>query len=238
MSRLTVCAVLFAASCLLLTQRTEPVAAQDKKDKNTVAHLEKQVAALKNDLQAAIQQNNALRADLQAAAQLNNTLKAQNATLTQQNGNLTQQNAGLKTTNTRLNAIIAKENIVLPAADQTIKTLQAALDGYRGAGLVHVVVLKLKSASSSGETQSLIDDAYAQLTTIKVVRGLWAGKPAAKGTPDAVTDYTVALVLLFDDAAGLKTYLNDPVHTKFADRHLKRWETPTVYDFEPKKPAP
>jgi hypothetical protein len=236
MSRLTVCAVLFAASLLLVTQRTEPVAAQDKKA--TVADLQKQVNQMKTDLQAAIQANNQLKADLQAAAQLNNTLKAQNANLTQQNGNLTQQNAGLKTTNTRLNAIINKDNITLPAADQTIKNLQAALDGYRGAGLVHVVVLKLKSDSSGGETQALIDDAYAQLTTIKTVRGLWAGKPSAKGTPTAVTDYTVALVLLFDDAAGLKTYLNDPVHTKFADKHLKLWEAPTIYDYEPKKPSP
>jgi hypothetical protein len=236
MPRVTVCAVLLAASCLLVTQRTEPVAAQDKKA--TVADLQKQVNQLKADLQAAAQINNQLKADLQAAANLNNTLKNQNANLSTQNGNLTQQNAGLKTTNTRLNAIINKENIVLPAADQTIKSLQAALDGYRGAGLIHVVVLKLKSDSSAGEAQALIDDAYSQLTTIKTVRGLWAGKPSAKGTPDANTDYTVALVVVFDDAAALKTYLNDSVHTKFADKHLKLWETPTVYEFEPTKPSP
>jgi hypothetical protein len=48
----------------------------------------------------------------------------------------------------------------------------------------------------------------------------------------------VALVLAFDDAAGLKTYLNDSAHTKFADKYLKKFETPVVYDFEPRKPKP
>ena len=45
-------------------------------------------------------------------------------------------------------------------------------------------------------------------------------------------------MFVFDDAAGLKSYLSDSVHTKFADKHLKLWETPVVYDFEPKKAAP
>ena len=42
---------------------------------------------------------------------------------------------------------------------------------------------------------------------------------------------------MFDDASGLKAYLDDPAHTKFADKHLKKWEAPVVYDFEPKKKA-
>ena len=54
----------------------------------------------------------------------------------------------------------------------------------------------------------------------------------------AAADYTVALVLVFDDVAGLKTYYDDPVHQKFMERHLKKWETPLVYDFEPKMLKP
>jgi type II secretory pathway pseudopilin PulG len=124
------------------------------------------------------------------------------------------------------------------ADDKTAKSLQSTVDGFRNAGLVHVVVLKLKADSSEGETQSLIDDTYGQLAKIKTVRGVWAGKPSTKGTPDvAKDDYTVALVMVFDDPAGLKKYLDDPAHTKFADKHLKKWEAPVVYDFEPKKPV-
>jgi uncharacterized protein YoxC len=223
MSRIAVCAALFAASCLLVAQRTEPVVAQEKKDKPTVASLEKQVAALKQELQVATQQNNTLKQEIvQGEKQL---------------ATLRQEVAALKAANARLEAALKKANIPVPT-DPTIKSLQATIDSYRGAGLVHVVVLKLKSDSSSGEAQSVIDDTYAQLSKISTVRGVWAGKPSPKGTPDASADYTVALVLAFDDAAGLKTYLNDPVHTKFADKHLKLWETPVVYDFEPKKPSP
>ena len=99
-------------------------------------------------------------------------------------------------------------------------------------------MLKLKAEASGTAAQSVIDDTYSQLSKIKTVRGVWAGKPASKATPDASTDYTVALVFVFDDVAGLKSYLSDPIHTKFADRHLKNWEAPLVYDITPKKLAP
>jgi hypothetical protein len=235
MSRLTVCAVLFTASCILVTQRAEPLLAQEKKV--TVASLEKQITALKQDLQTAAQLNNTL-------TQQNTALKAdvvahdkQIASQKQSNATLQQEVSALKTANTRLNSIIKKENIVLPAADQTILNLQTTIDGYRAAGLVHVVVMKLKSDSSSGESQALIDDAYAQLPKIKSVRGLWAGVPTSKGTSGAKSDYTVAVVLVFDNAAGLKSFLNDPIHTKYVDNHAKKWEPALIYDFEPKKPT-
>jgi TolA-binding protein len=122
--------------------------------------------------------------------------------------------------------------------DKKLNSLQSTIDGYRGAGLVHVVVLKAKPETTDADVQNTIDESYAQLTKIKTVRGLWAGKPSSKSTPDMATDYTLALALVFDDAAGLKTYLNDPVHTKFTDKQLKKWEMPLVYDFEPRKPKP
>jgi hypothetical protein len=166
--------------------------------------------------------------------------KTTEANLKNQVSQLQQQVTQLQTANTQ--------------AQTTQKTLQSTIDGYRGAGLIHIVMLKAKadakvdSADSKSrsdskpdaktEPQKLIDDAYSQLTKIKGVRGLWAGKPAAKGSPDASGDYTVALVVVLDDAAGLKTYLNDSAHTKFAEKHLKNYETPVVFDLEPRKPQP
>jgi hypothetical protein len=145
-------------------------------------------------------------------------------------------------------------------AQNTNKSLQSTIDGYRGAGLLHIVLLKAKMDTSSTDTadtksksdpkkdakekeakdpQKLIDDAYSQLAKIKGVRGLWAGKPTANSTSsDANSEYTVALVAVFDDAAGLKAYLKDSVHTKFADKYLKNYETPIVFDVEPRKPQP
>jgi hypothetical protein len=230
MTRLAVCALLFAASCLLVLQRTDPVLAQDKKDKkdtkDNTAMLEKQVAALKQDLAVATTQINALRADVLQGANALAALKTANAKLQADNNQLT--------------AAAKKGKEDDKKDDKTIKDLQTTIDGFRKAGLVHVVILKLKEDSETSEPQSVIDDTYSQLSKIKTVRGVWAGKPlaSAKGTPDAATDYTVALVFVFDDAAGLRAYLKDPIHDKFADKHLKKWETPLVYDFEPKKAAP
>lgn len=227
MSRLAVCALLFAAPCLLMVQRAAPALAQDKKDKkDNTAMLEKQVAALKQDLAAAATQINTLKADILQGA---NALAA-----------LKTANAKLQADNNQLAAQLKKGKDDDKKDDKTIKELQTTIDGFRKAGLVHVVILKLKADSETSEPQSVIDETYSQLSKIKTVRGVWAGKPvaSAKGTPDAAKDYTVALVFVFDDAAGLRAYLKDPIHDKFADKHLSKWEAPLVYDFEPKKAAP
>jgi hypothetical protein len=161
--------------------------------------------------------------------QLEKQLRAAQADLQQAQ----RQIASLKQEVTQLKGAKKKDD------DKKLNSLQSTIDGYRGAGLVHVVVLKAKGETSDADVQNTIDEAYAQLTKIKTVRGLWAGKPSSKSTtPDAATDYTLALVLIFDDTAGLKTYLNEPVHTKFTDKQLKKWEMPLVYDFEPRKPKP
>lgn len=223
MPRFVACTALFALSCLLVAQRPAPVSAQPKND---AAVLEKQVASLKQDLTVAVTLVNALKADLVQSA---NTITA-----------LKTANAKLQADNNQLAAQLKKGKEGDAKDEKALKGLQATIDGFRKAGLVHVVVLKLKADAPAAEAQSVIDDTYAQLAKIKTVRGAWAGKPVAaeKGTPDAASDYTVALVLVFDDAAGLRAYLKDPAHDKFAEKHLKLWESPLVYDFEPKKAAP
>jgi hypothetical protein len=142
-------------------------------------------------------------------------------------------------------------------SQNTQKSLQSTIDGYRGAGLIHIVLLKAKPDSAKTETsesksktdakadpkvdpqKTFVDDAYSQLAKIKGVRGLWAGKPSTKNSAsDTSSDYTVGLVSVFDDAAGLKAYLNDATHTKFTDKYFKNYETPMVFDIEPRKPQP
>jgi TolA-binding protein len=160
------------------------------------------------------------------------------AKLQQQNQLLQQQNQQLQTQLQQAQADLKKAQKDDKTDSKSAKDAQAVVDGYKNAGLVHVVLLKLKSDSSDDEVQSLIDDTNSQLAKIKGVRGVWAGKPSENGTPDvSKSDYTVALAFVFDDAAGLKKYIDDPAHKKFVDKHLKKWETPVVYDFEPKKKA-
>src|SRR5829696_6351377 len=93
MSRIVVCVALFAASCLLVVQRTEPVVAQDKKDKkdppkDNTAMLEKQIAALKQDLNLAVTQINVHKGNLAIAEKAVTDLKAANNKLQAENNQL------------------------------------------------------------------------------------------------------------------------------------------------------
>jgi hypothetical protein len=212
MARVITGVFLFAAAAFVVGRGTAPVAAQGKDNKANP--LEKQLKAAQNDLFAAQRQIAALRQELVNLNAANNKLQA----------------AAKK--DAKKDKKDARED------EKNLKALRATIDGYRDAGLVHVVVLKGKPDTAPADVKDLVDDSYSQLARLKTVRGLWAGKPAAKAVEGAVTDYTVALVLVFDDAAGLRTYFDDPVHQKFMERHLKKWETPLVYDFEPRKPKP
>ena len=213
MARVMTCACLFAASACFVEWGTAPVAAQGKDNKGIP--LEKQLRAAQSDLLNAQRQIALLRQEL----------------------------VQLQTANNKLQAAAKKEAKKDPKKDaredeRNLKALRSTIEGYRDAGLVHVVVLKAKPDTAPDDVKVLIDECYAQLAKLKTVRGLWAGKPAAKSVEGAATDYTLALVLVFDDAEGLKTYFDDPIHQKFMERHLKKWETPLVYDFEPRKPKP
>lgn len=163
--------------------------------------------------------------------QLERQLKSVRAELAEANRDL----AALRQENTQLRAAARKD---AKSDAKYAKELQSTIDGYRNAGLIHVVVLKSKPETAAADVEKLIDESNSVLRRIGTVRGLWVGKPAAKPSSGAASDYNVALVLAFDDAAGLKSYYNDPTHLKFMDRHLKRWETPVVYDFEPRKTKP
>src|SRR5262245_30068640 len=104
---------------------------------------------------------------------------------------------------------------------------------------VHCVIFHLKKDAPGGAADGLISDAYDILAKIPTVRGIQAGKPAAKATPDfAKKDYQVGLLVLFDNFEGLETYLKHPLHTQYVEKHLKHVDETklTVYDFiNPKK---
>jgi hypothetical protein len=209
--RYALCAGLFALSAALVAGPPDHLAAQAPKDKKDDG-LEKRLKAALQDAAQAEKQANALKQDVvQLKAALNKA----------------------EAENNRLQAQLKKEKN--DGDEKTIKALRDTVEGFRDAGLVHVVILKAKPDTPATAAQAVIDDAVAQLAKIKGVRGLWAGKPATKATPEATTDYAVALVLVFDDAAGLRAYLADPAHTKFADKHLKKWEAPLVYDLDPRR---
>jgi hypothetical protein len=104
---------------------------------------------------------------------------------------------------------------------------------------VHVVIFHLKKDAPAGTADALIADAFEILAKIPSVRGIQAGKPADKSTPNfSRKDYQVGLVVFFDNAEGLQTYLDHPLHLKYVEKHLKHVDEAklTVYDFlNPKK---
>jgi hypothetical protein len=99
------------------------------------------------------------------------------------------------------------------------------------APFVHPVIFYLKKDTPAAKREALIADCHKMLAKIPSVRGLWAGEPAAKSTPEAVKDFQVGLLVLFDNAEGLKAYLEHPDHLKFVEIYLPLIEKIQVYDF-------
>jgi hypothetical protein len=96
---------------------------------------------------------------------------------------------------------------------------------------VHTVFFYLKKDAPANEADALIADAQKLLAKIPTVRGIRAGKPATQGTPIAVKDYQVGLLVQFDDAEGLHTYADHPLHKEYVSAHEKNWDKVLVYDF-------
>ncbi len=108
------------------------------------------------------------------------------------------------------------------------------------ASYVHTVIFHLKKDAPADTADKIIADCHALLEGIPTVRLIRAAKPAAEdqSTPKvAVRDYDVALLVLFDDAAGLKTYIDHDMHKKFVATYDKYFDKVEVFDFSdaPKK---
>ncbi len=102
------------------------------------------------------------------------------------------------------------------------------------APFVHVVIMTLKRSAPEKEVDALIADAHEMLQSIPTVRDLRAGRPDDKATSNLVRkDYSVALMLLFDDHEGLQTYTNHPNHLNYVKKHMQYLDTSKllVYDF-------
>ena len=105
------------------------------------------------------------------------------------------------------------------------------------ASYVHVVIFHLKKDAPAEAVGEIVAGCHT-LEAIPSVRLLKVGAPAPadESTPKVASrDYDVGLTVLFDDAAGLKTYLEHETHLKFVHTYDKYFETVQVYDFVDKK---
>jgi hypothetical protein len=104
----------------------------------------------------------------------------------------------------------------------------------KSAPFVHVVIFRLTNDAPANEVDALIADAHELLHTIPTVRDLKAGRPVPTASPGLTKkDYQVGLMVLFDDAEGMQTYLKHPKHIEYLKRHQKylNMQKLGVYDF-------
>jgi hypothetical protein len=106
------------------------------------------------------------------------------------------------------------------------------------ANYVHVVVFHAKKDAPKDAVSAAIADCHELLAGIPSVRGLKVGRPAEMGDPNVPKQkYDFALLVLVDDYAGLKAYLDHPQHKKFVEKHVKNFdlEKLQVFDFTNEK---
>ena len=105
---------------------------------------------------------------------------------------------------------------------------------------VHAVIFRLKKDAPADAVEKVVSDCHAMLETIPTVRVLKVGRPSPEdqSTPKvAARDYDVALVIFFDDAAGLKTYLEHEMHLAFVKKYGAYFDMDKlqVFDFSDQK---
>jgi hypothetical protein len=125
--------------------------------------------------------------------------------------------------------------VVILAGGWTMTSLAGGAgkgDGVKKAPYMHVVIFYVKKDAPDDAAKGLIEDSHKILAKIPSVRQLWVGRPAKEATPKfAVSDYTVALTIAFDNADGLKLYLDHDLHKQYVAKHTKNIEKILVYDF-------
>jgi hypothetical protein len=105
--------------------------------------------------------------------------------------------------------------------------------------IAHVVLFRPRAELAAADAQALGDalgDAFARaLEDIPFVRRARVGRRLMIGRDYErmmAVDYQYAAVLEFDDAAGLKGYLEHPAHEELGRRLFESIESVLVYDFE------
>jgi hypothetical protein len=105
---------------------------------------------------------------------------------------------------------------------------------------VHFVVFRMKKDAPADAVEKVVADCHAMLEPIPSVRILKVGRPAPadQSTPKVAShDYDVALIVFFDDPAGLKTYLDHDLHQKFVKTYEPYFDMDKlqVFDFSDQK---
>ena len=113
-----------------------------------------------------------------------------------------------------------------------------AREEQKSAPLVHCVIFRMKKDAPADAVDQVIADCHKMLGKIRSVRSVRAGRPAQTGTDEKLKKpFDVGLLVLCDDVAGLKAYIDDPLHKEFVAKYGKYFdiEQLQVFDFEDQK---
>jgi len=101
--------------------------------------------------------------------------------------------------------------------------------------LVHLVLFRPRPDLAPADRQQLADALTAAINQIPTVRRAQVGRRVTHGRPYEQlmrANYTHIAMLEFDDVAGLKAYLEHPVHEELATRFFAAFEEALMYDYE------
>jgi hypothetical protein len=132
----------------------------------------------------------------------------------------------------KLSLLAALAAGVLVTGGVATRQARTAEKSAKSAGYVHSVIFYLKKDAGADAAESVIADAHELLSKIPSVRALKAGPPSTETQEKvAVKDFSVGLLVLFDDYGGVEQYLKHPQHDEFVKRHREHFEKVLVYDF-------
>ena len=101
--------------------------------------------------------------------------------------------------------------------------------------IAHVVLFRPRGDLSPDARRQLIASFETALTHIPTIRRARVGKRITHGRGyEALmaVDYQYAAILEFDDAHGLKAYLEHPAHEQLGTQFFDVLEQALIYDFE------
>lgn len=104
--------------------------------------------------------------------------------------------------------------------------------------IAHVVLFRPRGDLSSAGRHALAEAFETALREIPSIRRARVGRRVLHGRAyEALmhVDYQYAAVLEFDDAAGLRAYLEHPAHQQLASQFFDAFEHALMYDFDLKE---
>lgn len=101
--------------------------------------------------------------------------------------------------------------------------------------IVHLVLFRPRADLTPDQRTALASSFEAALRAIPTIRQARVGRRIMTGRPyEAMVhaDYPYAAIIEFDDADGLRAYLDHPAHQQLALRFFESLEDSLIHDFE------